>query len=50
MQYVLKKLGIEFLVVSRNALDAENFIQYREITPAIIKEYHLIVNATPIGM
>ncbi len=50
VQYVLKKLGIEFLVVSRNARDAENFMQYREITPAIMKEYHLIVNATPMGM
>ena len=50
VQYVLKKLGIEFLVVSRNAIDAENFIQYREITPGIIKEYHIMVNATPLGM
>ena len=50
VQYVLKKLGIDFLVVSRNENTAENFIQYNEITKDIIRDYHIIVNATPLGM
>lgn len=50
VQYVLKKLGIEFLVVSRNEMDAENFIQYSQLTAGIIHEYNIIVNATPLGM
>jgi shikimate dehydrogenase len=50
VQYVLKKLGTEFLVVSRKEFDAENFIQYNEITANIINEYNIIVNTTPLGM
>jgi shikimate dehydrogenase len=50
VQYVLKKLGIQFLVVSRNELDAENFIKYNQVTADIIKEYNIIINATPLGM
>jgi shikimate dehydrogenase len=50
VQYVLKKLGIEFLVVSRNEMDDENFIQYNQVTAGIIKQYHILVNATPLGM
>ena len=50
VQYVLKKLGIDFLVVSRNATAAENFIKYDQITEGIIKEYNIIINATPLGM
>ena len=50
VQYVLKKLDIDFLVVSRNEMDADNFIQYNEINTDIIKEYNIIVNATPLGM
>jgi shikimate dehydrogenase len=48
VQYVLKKLGIEFLVVSRNA--AENTIQYADITEAVIKNHNIIINSTPLGM
>jgi shikimate dehydrogenase len=50
VQYVLKKLEIDFLVVSRNEMDAENFIQYSQVTANIINEYSIIVNATPLGM
>ena len=50
VQYVLKKLGIEFFVVSRNEFEADNFIQYNAITTAIINEHNIIVNATPLGM
>jgi shikimate dehydrogenase len=50
VQYVFKKLGIEFLVVSRKGSDTENLIQYNEINAHIINEYNIIVNATPLGM
>lgn len=50
VQYVLKKLGIDFLVVSRKENAAENFIQYNQINKAIITEYNIIINTTPLGM
>jgi shikimate dehydrogenase len=50
VQYVLKKLGIDFLVVSRNASQEANFIQYEQITEGHIREYNIIINATPLGM
>ena len=50
VRYILKKLGIQFLVVSRNVSDFTNFIQYDKITDAIIKEHNIIINATPLGM
>ena len=50
VQYVLKKIGIDFLVVSRNKYPTEGFIQYHKITKDIIGEYNIIVNTTPLGM
>jgi shikimate dehydrogenase len=50
VQFVLKKLGIDFLVVSRNENAAENTIQYNELTEAVINEYKIIINTTPLGM
>lgn len=50
VQYVLHKLNIDFLVVSRNKNNKENFVQYKEITPAIIEEHNIIINCTPLGM
>jgi shikimate dehydrogenase len=50
VRYVLKKLGIEFLVVSRNENTAENCIQYSKLTEAIINEYKIIINTSPLGM
>lgn len=50
VQYVFKKLGIEFLVVSRQDNSVDGFIQYKQITSNLINEYNIIVNATPLGM
>lgn len=47
-QYVLRKLGIEFKVVSRDASRGD--ITYSELTPEVIAEHKLIINATPVGM
>jgi shikimate dehydrogenase len=50
VQFVLKNRGAEFLIVSRNENAAENCIQYNELTEAIINEYNIIINTTPLGM
>ena len=47
--FVLKKLGIDFRFVSRNARD-ENTISYSDLTKEIIQSYPLIINTTPLGM
>mgnify|MGYP005989218595 CR=1 FL=1 len=46
--YVLKKLQISFLFVSRNPID-DNQISYSEIDEILIKEHSLLVNCTPLG-
>ena len=48
VQFVLKKLGIPFLFVSRKASDSA--IAYEEITPTIFESHQLVVNTTPLGM
>ena len=48
IHYGLKSLGVESICVSR--YKRPNTIQYEDITPAIIKEYNVIVNCTPLGM
>jgi shikimate dehydrogenase len=50
VQYVLEKLEIEFLIVSRNMNVAENSIQYDQLSEEIINEYRIIINTTPLGM
>lgn len=49
IHYVLQKLGIEFIEVSRNAQHARK-ISYDQLTPEIIASHTLIVNTTPLGM
>lgn len=48
IQYGLKSLGLESVLVSR--YDRPDTIQYKEVTPEIVKEYNVIVNCTPCGM
>ena len=45
----LKQLGLETLFVSRARKDKDT-ITYEDLTPAIMDEYKVIVNCTPIGM
>ncbi len=44
----LKNLGIEAKFVSRNP--KEGMLTYKELTPAVMEEYKVIVNCTPVGM
>ena len=48
VQFVFKKLGIEFLLVSRS--ENQQHIQYQDINELICDDYNIIVNATPVGM
>lgn len=48
VEFVLKKLKIAYRNVSRNA-SGEN-LSYDQVTPALIEEYNLIINTTPLGM
>lgn len=48
VQYVLRKHDIPFHLVSRNP--EKSVFTYETLTPEIIKEHPLIVNATPVGM
>lgn len=44
----LKQLGVETTFVSRRPADW--MITYADLTPALINEYKVIVNTTPVGM
>lgn len=48
VEFVLNKLGIEFLNVSRNATGSK-IISYNDLNEEIIQGHTLIVNATPLG-
>lgn len=49
VQYVLQKLGIVFLVVTRKKQN-ENQIAYEEIDESIMKSHAVIINCSPVGM
>lgn len=46
--YVLKKLGIKFILVSRRA--SGSVVDYASLTDNIIASHLLIINTTPLGM
>ncbi len=50
VQYVLRKLGIGFLIVSRKGSDNSNIITYDQVSKDILAEYSIIINSTPLGM
>src|SRR5690606_21329157 len=45
--YVLKKLNIEYTVVSRKASHQQ--LSYEDITKNIIEKHQIIINTTPVG-
>lgn len=47
--FVLKKLNIDFLKVSRNGYPHSPVISYDDITPDLMKEYKVVINTTPLG-
>jgi len=48
VDYGLRNLGLETVFVSR--YERPGTIQYKSITPEVVKEYNVIVNCTPLGM
>ena len=50
VQYVLRKLNIDLLVVTRNKILPEGFIHYDLIDENIMQQYSLVINCSPVGM
>ena len=48
INYGLKSLGLETVFVSR--YERPGTIQYKTVTPDVVREYNVIVNCTPLGM
>ena len=48
VKYVLEKLGITYLVVTRTPTAAS--IGYEDVTEQILQEYTVLINSTPLGM
>ena len=50
IQYVLKICGIPFLLVSRVAENKSNTVAYTDVDEAMLKDYSIIINCSPVGM
>ncbi|MDO6432147.1 shikimate dehydrogenase [Flavitalea sp. BT771] len=48
VEYVLRKLGIDYLYVSRNV--GYGVLRYEEVTADILRRHKLVINTTPLGM
>lgn len=48
VKYVLNKLSIPFLVVTRTS--TSNSILYDAVSPELLQEYTILINTTPLGM
>lgn len=49
IKYVLDKLNIEYISASIEDKLEEKEVRYADITEALVKEYTIIINATPLG-
>ena len=49
VEFVFRKLRIDFLTVSRNKSNQSNIVSYDDLDEALMTEHTLIVNATPLG-
>jgi shikimate dehydrogenase len=47
--YALRQLGISYKVVTRGNPDSP-MLHYSSVTPALLQEYTLLINTTPLGM
>jgi shikimate dehydrogenase len=48
VQYILRTLGIAYIVVSRTPKPGQ--LTYDELSPALVADHSLIINTTPLGM
>jgi shikimate dehydrogenase len=49
VRFVLKRLGIEYMYVSRNKV-GDKIISYNQVTTKMIHEFQIIINTSPLGM
>lgn len=49
VQFVLEKLQLPYLFVSRTADPAKNTMGYDDINKTVLNEYSIIINCTPLG-
>lgn len=49
VKYVLNKLGITYRFVTRKPARPDH-LSYQQVTPDILKNTHLVINCTPLGM
>ncbi len=50
VKFVLIKLKIPFLTVSRKMSAGADYINYEDLSEGLIREYTIIINTTPLGM
>lgn len=50
VQFILKKLYIDFLLVTRSLHPQNGMVNYSMIDEKIINDYPVIINCTPVGM
>ena len=49
VEFVLKKLHIDYIFVSRKKDAAKNIAGYADVNEALLQEYKIIINTTPLG-
>lgn len=48
--YVMKKLNIDFLKVSRKKEHVHGVINYEDVSGELLKDYNIVINTSPVGM
>ena len=49
VEFVLKNLDVDHLFVSRKKNDSKNIAGYADVSSALLHEYKIIINTTPLG-
>jgi shikimate dehydrogenase len=49
VEFVLRKLGIDYTFVSRIGNAASGILSYEDLSPEILTEHTIIINTTPLG-
>ena len=49
VEFILNKRGIYYKIVSRSKKDGRNYLVYEDIDAALLQEYTIIINASPVG-
>ena len=50
VSYVLEKIGVDVIFISRENFEADNFFTYKDINIQMIKSCKMLINTTPLGM